>query len=60
MTTEKEHTYRNVSAPYQADLVNNFVGVSLRDDEKIEWNYGMLNGKTYITGYTITKIAPTE
>ena len=57
MNTEKEHSYRNISAPYQTDTINNFISVSLRDDEVIEWNYGTFNNKTYITGYTINKIA---
>ena len=54
---EKEHTFRHVSAPYSTEIVNNFISVSLRDDEKIEWTYGTFNGKTYITGYVINKIS---
>lgn len=58
MINEERHTYHNVSAPHDSAINSQFVSVMLRDDEIVNWNYGMTNGKTYITGYTITKKTP--
>ena len=55
MLQKENHTFRNASAPFISTIKNEFLTVSLRDDEQIEWTYGMIDGKTYITGYTITK-----
>lgn len=55
MTTEKEHTYRNVSAPYNSAISNEFVNVSIRDDELIEWCYTHTANGSFVSGYIITK-----